>query len=107
MKGARICGERLNPTGKKKLKEALLSGDMDYLAREAIAQEEAGAELLDLNVGVPGLDEPAVMGRAVSCVQEATDLPLQIDSSDPKAIEAGIRNTAACRSSTASTARAR
>ena len=91
LKGARICGERLNPTGKKKLKEALLSGDMDYLAREAIAQEEAGAELLDLNVGVPGLDEPAVMGRAVSCVQEATDLPLQIDSSDPKAIEAGVR----------------
>lgn len=91
IKGARICGERLNPTGKKKLKEALLKGDMDYLAREAIAQEEAGAELLDLNVGVPGLDEPAVMERAAAAVAEATDLPLQIDSSDPKAIEAGIR----------------
>lgn len=91
IKGARICGERLNPTGKKKLKEALLKGDMDYLAREAIAQEEAGAELLDLNVGVPGLDEPAVMERAAAAVSEATDLPLQIDSSDPKAIEAGIR----------------
>ena len=91
IKGARICGERLNPTGKKKLKEALLAGDMDYLAREAIAQEEAGAELLDLNVGLPGLDEPAVMARAVAAVQEATDLPLQIDSSDPNAIEAGIR----------------
>lgn len=91
LKGARICGERLNPTGKKKLKEALLKGDMDYLAREAIAQEEAGAELLDLNVGVPGLDEPAVMERAAAAVAEATDLPLQIDSSDPKAIEAGIR----------------
>lgn len=91
LKGARICGERLNPTGKKKLKEALLKGDMDYLAREAIAQEEAGAELLDLNVGVPGLDEPAVMERAAAAVSEATDLPLQIDSSDPKAIEAGIR----------------
>ena len=90
LKGARICGERLNPTGKKKLKEALLKGDMDYLAREAIAQEEAGAELLDLNVGVPGLDEPAVMERAAAAVSEATDLPLQIDSSDPKAIEAGI-----------------
>lgn len=90
LKGARICGERLNPTGKKKLKEALLKGDMDYLAREAIAQEEAGAELLDLNVGVPGLDEPAVMERAAAAVAEATDLPLQIDSSDPKAIEAGI-----------------
>ena len=91
LKGARICGERLNPTGKKKLKEALLKGDMDYLAREAIGQEEAGAELLDLNVGVPGLDEPAVMERAAAAVAEATDLPLQIDSSDPKAIEAGIR----------------
>ena len=91
LKGARICGERLNPTGKKKLKEALLKGDMDYLAREAIAQEEAGAELLDLNVGVPGLDEPPVMERAAAAVSEATDLPLQIDSSDPKAIEAGIR----------------
>ena len=91
IKGARICGERLNPTGKKKLKEALGKGDMDYLAREAIAQEEAGAELLDLNVGVPGLDEPAVMERAAAAVSEATDLPLQIDSSDPKAIEAGIR----------------
>ena len=92
--GARICGERLNPTGKKKLKEALLKGDMDYLAREAISQEEAGAELLDLNVGVPGLDEPALMRRAVSFVQEATDLPLQIDSSDPAAIEAGVRSYA-------------
>ncbi len=92
--GARICGERLNPTGKKKLKEALLKGDMDYLAREAISQEEAGAELLDLNVGVPGLDEPAVMERAALCVQEATDLPLQIDSSDPAAIEAGVRSYA-------------
>ena len=91
LKGARICGERLNPTGKKKLKDALLKGDMDYLAREAIAQEEAGAELLDLNVGVPGLDEPAVMERAAAAVSEATDLPLQIDSSDPQAIEAGIR----------------
>lgn len=91
LKGARICGERLNPTGKKKLKEALLKGDMDYLAREAIAQEEAGAVLLDLNVGVPGLDEPAVMERASAAVSEATDLPLQIDSSDPEAIEAGIR----------------
>ena len=92
--GARICGERLNPTGKKKLKEALLKGDMDYLAREAISQEEAGAELLDLNVGVPGLNEPAVMERAALCVQEATDLPLQIDSSDPAAIEAGVRSYA-------------
>ena len=92
--GARICGERLNPTGKKKLKEALLKGDMDFLAREAIAQEEAGAELLDLNVGVPGLNEPAVMERAALCVQEATDLPLQIDSSDPAAIEAGVRSYA-------------
>ena len=89
--GVKICGERLNPTGKKQLKEALLREDYAYLVGEALRQQEAGADLLDLNVGVPKIDEAAVMKRAVSAVQEYVDLPLQIDSSDPAAIEAGVR----------------
>ena len=87
----RICGERLNPTGKKALKEALLAENYDYLVSEAIRQQDAGADLLDLNVGIPKIDEPAVMRRAVTAVQEYVDLPLQIDSSSPAAIEAGVR----------------
>ena len=87
----KVCGERLNPTGKKKLKEALSAEDYDYLVSEAIRQQEAGADLLDLNVGIPKIDEPTVMRRAVTAVQEYVDLPLQIDSSDPSAIEAGVR----------------
>lgn len=89
--GVKICGERLNPTGKKKLKEALLAGDYDYLIGEAVSQQEAGADLLDLNVGLPQLDEARVMRTAVERVQEYCDLPLQIDSSDAAAIEAGVR----------------
>lgn len=89
--GVKICGERLNPTGKKKLKEALIAGDYDYLIGEAISQQEAGADLLDLNVGLPQLDEAKVMRTAVEKVQEYCDLPLQIDSSDAAAIEAGVR----------------
>ena len=89
--GVKICGERLNPTGKKKLKEALAAGDYDYLAREAVRQAEAGADLLDLNVGVPMTDEAASMKNAVLKVQEYVDLPLQIDSSSAEAIERGVR----------------
>lgn len=89
--GVKICGERLNPTGKKKLKEALIAGDYDYLIDEAVSQQEAGADLLDLNVGLPQLDEATVMRTAVEKVQEYCDLPLQIDSSDAAAIEAGVR----------------
>lgn len=89
--GVKICGERLNPTGKKKLKEALLAGDLDYLVDEAVAQQEAGADILDLNVGLPQLDEAAVMVNAVRKIQEYADLPLQIDSSDAAAIERGVR----------------
>ena len=89
--GVRICGERLNPTGKKRLKEALAAQDFDYLLGEALRQEEAGADLLDLNVGVPGLDEADVMRRAVCSVQESCPLPLQLDSSDAAALEAGAR----------------
>ncbi len=86
-----VCGERLNPTGKKKIKEAILEGDYDYLVSEAIKQQEAGAEILDLNVGVPKIDEPSVMKKAVEKIQEYTDLPLQIDSSSSDAIESGAR----------------
>ena len=89
--GVKICGERLNPTGKKKMKEALIAGDYDYLIGEAISQQEAGADLLDLNVGLPQLDETRVMRTAVEKVQEYCDLPLQIDSSEAAAIEAGAR----------------
>lgn len=89
--GVKICGERLNPTGKKKLKEALVAGDFEYLIDEAVKQQEAGADLLDLNVGVPKIDEAAVMKEAVRRIQEYCDLPLQIDSSNVEAIEKGVR----------------
>ncbi|MDO4177158.1 MAG: homocysteine S-methyltransferase family protein [Bacillota bacterium] len=86
-----VIGERLNPTGKKKLKNALLDGDYDYVIAQAVSQEEAGAEILDVNVGVPGLDEAAVMPVLVKKLQAHTSLPLQIDSSNPEAIEAALR----------------
>ncbi len=90
--GVKICGERLNPTGKKALKEALISENYDYLVDEALKQQEAGAHLLDINVGLPQLDEKKVMPAVVKKVQEYCDLPLQIDSSDAAAIEAGVRH---------------
>ena len=89
--GVKICGERLNPTGKPKLKQALKDGDYDYLADEAIAQAEAGADILDLNVGVPGIDETRAMLDCVEKVQEYVELPIQIDSSNPAAIERAAR----------------
>ncbi len=87
----RVIGERINPTGKKRMKQALLDGDMDYLRGEAITQTEAGADILDVNVGTPGIDEAAVLPRAVQAIMEVTDLPLQLDSSDPAALEAALR----------------
>ncbi|MCQ2263479.1 MAG: dihydropteroate synthase, partial [Bacteroidales bacterium] len=86
-----ICGERINPTGKKKLKEAIINGDFDYIFKEAIKQEEAGANLLDVNLGVPKTDDVANMRNVVVKLNEITNLPLQIDSSNPQAIEAGCR----------------
>ena len=86
-----VIGERLNPTGKKRMKQALLDGDFDYLLNQAIDQVDAGAEILDVNVGVPGLDEVAMMPKVIKKVQSITDLPLQIDSSNPAAIEAALR----------------
>ncbi|MCR5413685.1 MAG: homocysteine S-methyltransferase family protein [Kiritimatiellae bacterium] len=87
-----VIGERINPTGKKRLKTALAEGDVAYILREAVCQAEAGAAILDVNTGVPGLDEPAVLQRTVEAVQSVTDLPLQIDTSDPVALERAMRH---------------
>ena len=87
-----IIGERINPTGKKKLRAALTDGDTAYVLREAVSQAEAGAHVLDVNVGVPGLDEPAVLDATMQAVQSVTDLPLQLDTSDPKALERAMRH---------------
>ena len=89
--GVRVIGERINPTGKKRFQQALREGDIDYIVARGIEQQDAGADILDVNVGLPGLDEPALMRRTVRALQAAVDLPLQIDSSDPRAIEAGLR----------------
>ena len=86
-----VIGERLNPTGKKRMKQALLEGDFDYILGQAIDQAEAGAEILDVNVGVPGLDEVSVLPKLIKRLQAVTELPLQIDSSNPAAIEAALR----------------
>ncbi len=86
-----LIGERINPTGKPKLKEALRQQNMGYLLKEAVKQTDAGVHILDVNVGLPGIDEPAMMAHAIKDIQTVTDLPLQIDSSDPKAIEAAMR----------------
>ena len=87
-----LIGERINPTGKKKLREAYKSGDTGYILREAIAQVDAGAHVLDVNAGVPGIDEPTVLQNTVEAIQGVTDIPLQIDTSDPKALEAALRH---------------
>lgn len=87
----RVCGERLNPTGKKKLQAALREENYDLLISEAIAQEDAGARVLDVNVGLPGIDEAAVMKKIIPMLQEVVSIPLQIDSSSAEAIEAACR----------------
>lgn len=91
MDDVRVIGERINPTGKKRFKQALIDGDMDYILGQAMEQVEAGAHILDVNVGLPDIDEVAVMRRTVKALQSVVDVPLQIDSSDPEAIEAGLR----------------
>ncbi len=90
-KGISIIGERINPTGKKMLKEALRKGDMDYLLREAVGQRDAGAHILDVNVGLPEIDERSMMVKAVKEIQGIVNLPLQIDSVRPEVIEAAAR----------------
>ncbi|MBQ7376603.1 MAG: homocysteine S-methyltransferase family protein [Clostridia bacterium] len=86
-----LIGERINPTGKKRFKEALRAGDMDYILKEGIAQEERGVHVLDVNVGLPEIDEPRMLTDAVCELQAITDLPLQIDTSDPIAMERALR----------------
>jgi 5-methyltetrahydrofolate--homocysteine methyltransferase len=87
----RIIGERINPTGKKRFKEALLAGDIDYILGQAIEQVHAGADILDVNVGLPSIDEKAMMVKAVKALQGVTDVPLQIDSTIPEVLEAALR----------------
>ena len=87
----RIIGERINPTGKKLFKEALKRGDIDYILSKAVEQVAAGAEILDINVGLPEIDEREMMARVVKAVQSVTDVPLQLDTTDPAALEAGLR----------------
>ena len=86
-----IIGERINPTGRKKLAAALQEGNFDIVRQDAVAQVEAGAKILDVNVGVPGADEPALIVRALNAVREVTDVPLCIDTADGEALEAGLK----------------
>ncbi|MDD5932549.1 MAG: homocysteine S-methyltransferase family protein [Oscillospiraceae bacterium] len=89
--GVRVIGERINPTGKKRFQQALLEEDLDYILDVAIQQEDAGADILDVNVGYPGVDEVDMLPRVVKKLQSAVSLPLQLDSSNPDALEAGLR----------------
>jgi len=86
----RIIGERINPTGRKQLTEELKVMDMATVQRDALAQVEAGAAVLDLNAGIPGFDEPAMLSAMVKTVHEVVDVPLCIDSSTPEALEAAV-----------------
>ena len=89
--GGLIVGERINPTGKKLLKEAYLRGDTAYILREAVKQTDAGAEILDVNCGVPGIDEAATLERTVETVQSVVTCPVQIDTADPVALERALK----------------
>ena len=86
-----VIGERINPTGKKRLQQALLEEDLDYIVELAVNQMDAGADILDVNVGYPGVDEVSLLPRAVQAIQAAVDLPLQLDTTNPKALEAALR----------------
>ena len=87
----RVIGERINPTGKKRFQQALMENDMDYIVDVAIAQIDAGAEILDVNVGYPGVDEKTMLPRVVKALQAAVDVPLQLDSTNTAALEAALR----------------
>ncbi len=89
--GVRVIGERINPTGKKLLKEALKNSDMDYILKQGVSQTEAGAEILDVNVGLREIDQKEMMIKVVKGLQAVTNAPIQIDSSDRDVIEAGLR----------------
>ena len=89
--GVRVIGERINPTGKKRFQQALLEHDLDYILDVAVQQEDAGADILDVNVGHPGVDEAAMLPLVVKRLQSAVPLPLQLDSTNADALEAGLR----------------
>ena len=89
--GVRVIGERINPTGKKRFQQALKEQDFDYIVDVAVQQEDAGADILDVNVGYPGVDEVSILPLVVRKLQEATSLPLMLDSTNPEALEAGLR----------------
>ncbi len=86
-----VVGERINPTGKKRFQQALREGDMNYVLEQAVSQAEAGAQVLDVNVGAPGVDEPVLMEQVVKALQSVTSLPLQLDSSNVEALARGLR----------------
>ena len=90
-KGSKIIGERINPTGKKKFKQALKDHDLEYILREGIAQQDNGAHILDVNVGLPDIDEISMMKETVQALQSVVNLPLQIDTVDAAAMEAALR----------------
>jgi 5-methyltetrahydrofolate--homocysteine methyltransferase len=87
----RVIGERINPTGKKLFKEALINNDIDYILSQAISQVSAGADILDVNVGLPEIDEREMMVRVIKALQSVVDVPLQIDSTKPEVLEAALR----------------
>lgn len=89
--GSKIIGERINPTGKKRFKQALKEHDLEYIMREGITQQDCGAHILDVNTGLPDIDETAMMRDAVQALQSVVNLPLQIDTVDPEAMEAALR----------------
>ena len=89
--GITVVGERINPTGKKRFQQALREQDMNYILEQAVSQAEAGAQILDVNVGAPGVDEPALMEQVVKALQSVVSLPLQLDSSHADALERGLR----------------
>ena len=86
-----LIGERINPTGRKKLAASIQAGEMELVRREAVLQVEAGADILDVNVGASGVDEVVMLPRAVAAVMEEVDLPLSLDSENPKALEAALK----------------
>jgi len=86
-----LIGERINPSGKQKLAEALKAGNLELVRKEALAQVQAGADILDINVGAAGVDEVTLLPQAVAAVQEVVDVPLCFDSANPKALEAAVK----------------
>src|SRR5512140_2276994 len=86
----RLIGERINPTGRKKLSAAFAAGDLSMIPQEAIAQVEAGADILDVNVGVAGIDDVKLLPLAIQAVMQAVDVPISIDTANPAALKAGL-----------------